>query len=45
MRLGFLVDAKGRVPVKVVARTFASGIPTQEKLLFRTSKADDKLFG
>ena len=26
MRLGFLVDAKGRVPVKVISRTFASGI-------------------
>lgn len=25
MRLGFLVDAKGRVPVKVISRTFASG--------------------
>lgn len=25
MRLGFLVDAKGRVPVKVLSRTFASG--------------------
>lgn len=25
MRLGFLVDAKGKVPVKVVSRTFASG--------------------
>nr|CAD7403879.1 unnamed protein product [Timema cristinae] len=25
MRLGFLTDARGKVPVKVVARTFASG--------------------
>jgi hypothetical protein len=25
MRLGFTVDAKGNVPVKCVARTFASG--------------------
>lgn len=25
MRLGFLVDPRGKVPVKVVARTFASG--------------------
>lgn len=32
MRLGFLVDVKGRVPVKVVARTFASG--KTEKLVY-----------
>lgn len=25
MRLGFTVDVKGNVPVKVIARTFASG--------------------
>ncbi|XP_031629124.1 1-phosphatidylinositol 4,5-bisphosphate phosphodiesterase isoform X4 [Contarinia nasturtii] len=33
MRLGFLVDAKGRVPVKVVARTFASG--KTEKMVYQ----------
>ncbi|XP_037917736.1 1-phosphatidylinositol 4,5-bisphosphate phosphodiesterase isoform X2 [Hermetia illucens] len=33
MRLGFLVDAKGRVPVKVVAKTFASG--KTEKLVYQ----------
>ncbi|GLV35232.1 no receptor potential A [Carabus blaptoides fortunei] len=33
MRLGFLVDAKGKVPVKVVARTFASG--KTEKLVYQ----------
>ncbi|XP_050297708.1 1-phosphatidylinositol 4,5-bisphosphate phosphodiesterase isoform X1 [Anthonomus grandis grandis] len=32
MRLGFLVDAKGKIPVKVVARTFASG--RAEKLVY-----------
>lgn len=26
MRLGFTVDVKGNVPVKVIARTFASGM-------------------
>jgi phosphatidylinositol phospholipase C, beta len=25
MRLGFLVDAKGSIPVKVISKTFASG--------------------
>lgn len=33
MRLGFLVDIKGRVPVKVVARTFASG--KTEKMVYQ----------
>ncbi|KAG8249426.1 hypothetical protein J6590_019714 [Homalodisca vitripennis] len=33
MRLGFLVDPKGKVPVKVVARTFASG--KTEKLVYQ----------
>lgn len=33
MRLGFLVDAKGRVPVKVITRTFASG--KTEKLVYQ----------
>ncbi|XP_055309056.1 1-phosphatidylinositol 4,5-bisphosphate phosphodiesterase isoform X4 [Sitodiplosis mosellana] len=33
MRLGFLVDARGRVPVKVVARTFASG--KTEKMVYQ----------
>lgn len=33
MRLGFLVDTKGRVPVKVVARTFASG--KTEKMVYQ----------
>lgn len=33
MRLGFLVDAKGRVPVKVISRTFASG--KTEKLVYQ----------
>lgn len=33
MRLGFLVDVKGRVPVKVVARTFASG--KTEKMVYQ----------
>jgi phosphatidylinositol phospholipase C beta len=33
MRLGFLVDARGKVPVKVVARTFASG--KTEKLVYQ----------
>ncbi|KAJ6636088.1 1-phosphatidylinositol 4,5-bisphosphate phosphodiesterase [Pseudolycoriella hygida] len=33
MRLGFLVDAKGKVPVKVVARTFASG--KTEKMVYQ----------
>ncbi|KAL1138525.1 hypothetical protein AAG570_008588 [Ranatra chinensis] len=32
MRLGFLTDARGKVPVKVVARTFASG--KTEKLVY-----------
>uniref|UniRef100_A0A8D8ZLK0 Phosphoinositide phospholipase C n=1 Tax=Cacopsylla melanoneura TaxID=428564 RepID=A0A8D8ZLK0_9HEMI len=34
MRLGMLVEAKGKVPVKVVARTFASG--KTEKLVYQT---------
>jgi phosphatidylinositol phospholipase C beta len=33
MRLGFLTDPKGKVPVKVVARTFASG--KAEKLVYQ----------
>jgi phosphatidylinositol phospholipase C beta len=33
MRLGFLTDPKGKVPVKVVARTFASG--KTEKLVYQ----------
>lgn len=33
MRLGFQVDVKGRVPVKVVARTFASG--KTEKMIYQ----------
>lgn len=33
MRLGFLVDAKGRVPVKVITKTFASG--KTEKLVYQ----------
>lgn len=33
MRLGFQVDAKGCVPVKVVARTFASG--KTEKMIYQ----------
>jgi len=33
MRLGFQVDASGKVPVKVVARTFASG--KTEKLIYQ----------
>ncbi|XP_061499950.1 1-phosphatidylinositol 4,5-bisphosphate phosphodiesterase isoform X1 [Anopheles gambiae] len=33
MRLGFLVDPRGKVPVKVVARTFASG--KTEKLVYQ----------
>uniref|UniRef100_A0A1Q3FK53 1-phosphatidylinositol 4,5-bisphosphate phosphodiesterase n=1 Tax=Culex tarsalis TaxID=7177 RepID=A0A1Q3FK53_CULTA len=33
MRLGMLVDAKGKVPVKVVAKTFASG--KTEKLVYQ----------
>lgn len=32
MRLRFLVDADGQVPVKVIARTFASG--KTEKLVY-----------
>lgn len=32
MRLRFLVDAKGKVPVKVIAKTFASG--KTEKLVY-----------
>ncbi|KAL1455586.1 hypothetical protein WDU94_009670 [Cyamophila willieti] len=34
MRLGMLVESKGKVPVKVVARTFASG--KTEKLVYQT---------
>ncbi|KAI5730984.1 hypothetical protein M8J77_002968 [Diaphorina citri] len=34
MRLGMLVEAKGKVPVKVVSRTFASG--KTEKLVYQT---------
>lgn len=33
MRLGFQVDVSGKVPVKVVARTFASG--KTEKLIYQ----------
>lgn len=33
MRLGFMVDPKGKVPVKVVAKTFASG--KTEKLVYQ----------
>ncbi|CAH1173795.1 unnamed protein product [Phaedon cochleariae] len=33
MRLGFLVDVRGKIPVKVVARTFASG--RTEKLVYQ----------
>lgn len=33
MRLGFLVDQKGKIPVKVIARTFASG--KTEKLVYQ----------
>jgi hypothetical protein len=33
MRLGFQVDASGKIPVKVVARTFASG--KTEKLIYQ----------
>ncbi|XP_076255702.1 no receptor potential A isoform X1 [Rhynchophorus ferrugineus] len=33
MRLGFLVDQKGKIPVKVIARTFASG--RTEKLVYQ----------
>ncbi|XP_044731341.1 1-phosphatidylinositol 4,5-bisphosphate phosphodiesterase isoform X2 [Chrysoperla carnea] len=33
MRLGFLVDPRGKVPVKVIARTFASG--KTEKLVYQ----------
>lgn len=33
MRLGFLVDQKGNIPVKVVARTFASG--RAERLVYQ----------
>ncbi|XP_018331608.1 1-phosphatidylinositol 4,5-bisphosphate phosphodiesterase isoform X2 [Agrilus planipennis] len=33
MRLGFLVDSKGKVPVKVIAKTFASG--KTEKLVYQ----------
>ena len=33
MRLGFLTDPKGKVPVKVVARTFASG--KAEKMVYQ----------
>lgn len=33
MRLGMLVDKTGKVPVKVVARTFASG--KTEKLVYQ----------
>lgn len=33
MRLSFLVDVKGKVPVKVIARTFASG--KTEKLVYQ----------
>jgi phosphatidylinositol phospholipase C beta len=34
MRLSFLVDSKGKVPVKVIARTFASG--KTEKLVYQS---------
>lgn len=33
MRLGFMVDQKGKIPVKIVARTFASG--KTEKLVYQ----------
>lgn len=33
MRLGMLVDPKGKVPVKVVSKTFASG--KTEKLVYQ----------
>lgn len=33
MRLGFLVDPRGKVPVKVIARTFASG--KTEKMVYQ----------
>ncbi|KAJ8949872.1 hypothetical protein NQ318_010506 [Aromia moschata] len=33
MRLGFLVDQRGKIPVKVIARTFASG--KTEKLIYQ----------
>ncbi|XP_060531222.1 1-phosphatidylinositol 4,5-bisphosphate phosphodiesterase isoform X1 [Cylas formicarius] len=33
MRLGFLIDQKGQIPVKVIARTFASG--RTEKLVYQ----------
>ncbi|CAG7820491.1 unnamed protein product, partial [Allacma fusca] len=33
MRLGFLVDPAGKVPVKVIARTFASG--KTEKFIYQ----------
>lgn len=33
MRLGFTVDPRGKVPVKVIARTFASG--KTEKLVYQ----------
>ena len=33
MRLGFQVDASGKIPLKVVARTFASG--KTEKLIYQ----------
>lgn len=33
MRLGMLVDVNGKVPVKVIARTFASG--KTEKLVYQ----------
>lgn len=33
MRLGMLVDAGGKVPVKVIARTFASG--KTEKMVYQ----------
>jgi phosphatidylinositol phospholipase C beta len=33
MRLGFLTDPAGKVPVKVIARTFASG--KTEKFVFQ----------
>lgn len=33
MRLGFSVDQKGHIPVKVIARTFASG--KTEKLIYQ----------
>jgi len=33
MRLGMLVDPKGKVPVKVISKTFASG--KTEKLVYQ----------